>query len=60
MLNPNAFAFAFAYNRAPYPILEALERLDKCNVPSKDRTQIRPLLTEWCTSPILNSILTKW
>jgi hypothetical protein len=58
VFNPNASAYA--YNRARDPLLDTLERLERCTIPAKDRRQIDPLVTEWFTHVTLNSILTKW
>jgi len=60
MLNPNASAFAYAFNRTSNPLSDTLDRLEKCNIPLKDKKQINPLLIEWFTSSTLNNTLMKW
>ena len=60
MLNPNASAFAYAFSRVPNPLFEASERLEKCNIPMKDKKQLHPVLSEWFSSSTLNSTLRQW
>ena len=60
MLNPNASAFAYAYNDVSCPLSNALTRLTNVGLPDKDIGKIEPILKEWFSSSTLDSILLKW
>ena len=60
MLNPNASAFAYAYNVRKSPLMEAQERVNQCQVHYKDQKIILHVLTEWFSSSTLDNVLEKW
>ena len=59
-MNPNALTYAHAHNTIRNPLSEALNRLSKCQITSKDQKLITPILTKWFSPTTLNNILKKW
>jgi hypothetical protein len=60
MLNPNASDFASTYSAIHNPMLETIERLERCNISRKDYYLFYPLLPEWFSSSTINSVLKNW